>query len=386
MKKFLSLLLVTLFILLTACGGEKAGVVKKTEDIKEEVKEEVKEDKKVDEKKKETGKLEGIDLAGRTISLEKAPEKVVCIGPGVLRLYTYINGSDKVSGVEEIEKEEVSLKPYMMAYPEIKELETIGPGGPKNAPDAEVLSFHGPDIIYSTYGMNPEELDAFEKKVGAPVAVLSYGQNSIFEEDMYKSLELIGKLSGREERAKEIIDYMEGIKADLAKRSSGESETEVYIGGIGFRGRQGILSTRAKFNLLDFVNVKNIMDKETEERNVMLDKEKLLELNPEIIILDLDGGKLVREDYGKDKAFYDKLSAFANGKVYAILPYNNYTTNIETAMVDMYYIGKLIHETGFEDLNIEEKAGEIYKELLGKDVYPNMKEVYPDGLKDFVLE
>lgn len=325
------------------------------------------------------------DAQDREVSFDKAPTKAVCIGPGALRLYTYIKGSDNLAGVEEIEKSPNPSKPYVIAYPEIMDMDIIGPGGPKNTPDAELLSFAQPDVIFTMYGGSKEELDAFQEKTSARVVALSMGANPVFEEDIYKSLKNIGTIMGNQERADEVVEYMKNIQKDLNERSKDAQSPPVYVGGIGYRGAQGMLSSRAHFSLLQNINANNILDNLTQERNIMLDKEKLLELNPEIIFVDLGGDALIEEDMKIDRGFYEKLQAFQNGTAYAIIPYNSYTTNLDTAMIDMYYMGKIINPEGFEDVNIEQVAEEIYTTLLGTNCYEQMMTIYPKSFKVYEI-
>lgn len=49
-------------------------------------------------------KLKVTDLAGREVEIAAPVKKVVAIGPGALRLVCYVQGPDKVVGVEEVEK------------------------------------------------------------------------------------------------------------------------------------------------------------------------------------------------------------------------------------------------------------------------------------------
>lgn len=393
------LLLVTILGLLTACGNnadktaeepknvateqketeEKKESEEKSQDKKEEEKQEEEKDDKDASEDKKTGTM--TDYLGREIVLEKTPEKVICIGPGTLRVYSYVMGSDKVIGVEEMEKNATN-RPYALAYPEFKELPKIGPGGPKNQPDVENLSFAQPDVVFSTYGKSAEELDELQKNINAPVVGISMGKEATFDPDMYHSVELIGKVMGKKDRANEVIDYMKGLEKDLKDRSGSiEDSPKVYAGCLSYQGNHDILWTRSNFNLFNAVNAKNIIDDISKERNVTLDKEKLLELNPEVIVIDLAGEELLKEDHAGDPEFYSKLDAFKNNKVFTIMPYNSYNTNIDTSMINMYYIGSVVHPDGFKDINISEKAAEIYTKLLGKDVYDQMLEKYPGGHK-----
>ncbi|MHA1871773.1 MAG: iron ABC transporter substrate-binding protein, partial [Promethearchaeota archaeon] len=70
------------------------------------------------------------------------------------------------------------------------------------------------------------------------------------------------------------------------------------------------------------------------------------------------------------------LNAIKNNKTYVVLPYNYYTTNIETELLNAYYIGTIIYPSEFANISIENKAAEIYTEFLGTNVYPKMQELY----------
>lgn len=371
MKKFkFILLLVVLTLIITSCGSPKKSNVSES-NTKD----------KVDAESNQ--RITVNDNYDREITFEKSPEKAICIGPGALRLYTYVMKGEKLIAVEDTEKGE-SLNPYIIANPEIKELQTAGPGGPKNEPDAENLSYLKPEVIFSTYGASKEDLDQLQEKVGVPVVGIGFGRETIFEPETNKSIENIGKIMGKSDRANDVISYMDGVKKDLEKRAGSiDDSPKTYIGCIGFRGAQGILSSRSKFNLFQAVNVKNIVDEITEERNIMLDKEKLLELNPEIIFLDLDGESILQDDYKNNPNFYSTLNAFKENKVYALMPYNKYHTNIDTSLINMYYIGSIIHSENFKDIDIAKKASEVYTSLLGKDVYEEMLSKYPKSFKEY---
>ena len=62
---------------------------------------------------------------------------------------------------------------------------------------------------------------------------------------MYNSLEIIGKVMRKEERSKEVIDYMRGLKKDLEERAGKVKEVKTaYAGGLVWNGPHGIEATR----------------------------------------------------------------------------------------------------------------------------------------------
>jgi iron complex transport system substrate-binding protein len=104
----------------------------------------------------------------------------------------------------------------------------------------------------------------------------------------------------------------------------------------------------------------------------MIDKEQLLEWDPDIIFIDESGYGMVVEDYRSNPGFYDSLQALKEGKFYGYLPFNYYTTNIDTAIADSYFMGKTVFPEAFEDIDPVEKADEIYEFLLGTPMYEQM--------------
>lgn len=336
------------------------------------------------EKAKESGKkdITVTDMAGRKVTIPKDASKFVAIGPGALRLYCYVGNADKIVGVEEMEKKNPNGRPYMVVNKSLLNLPVVGAGGPGNAPDSEKLLTVKPDVIFSMYNTEKASIDQLQAKTGIPVVALSYGKTEVFDPDVDKSLELIGKVTGREKRAKEVVGFFKKLKTDLTDRSKKTSEAKkpsVYMGGMGNRGAHGIESTSGSFSLFDAIKAKNVVREAGIKEYVMLDKEKLLEMNPDIIFIDGGGMGLVREDYAKNPQYYNGLKAFKNDKVYMHLPYNFYYTNIDVAIADAYYMGSIIYPETFKDIKAEKKLDEITKFLLGKEVYKDMAKAYFGG-------
>jgi iron complex transport system substrate-binding protein len=320
------------------------------------------------------------DLLGREVSLPVAVDGVVAIGPGALRLYVYAGDLDYVVGVEEIEANNPTGRPYLLANPSLAELPVIGQGGPNNAPDPEKILTVAPDVIFSTYATEASAADELQAKTGIPVVVISYGTigfgtTAIFGESVQDSLSLIGEITGQGEKAQAAIDFIQQARQDLETRTQDIPEADkptVYVGGLGARGTHGIESTQGQYALLEVIHARNVVDETGEGGSIMIDKEKLLDWDPDFIFIDQGGFAAVVEDYQKNPTFYEALSAVQNGQVYAQLPYNYYNTNIGTAIADAYYLGKILYPEVFADVDPAQKADEIYTALLGQPVYDQM--------------
>ncbi len=324
------------------------------------------------------------DSVGRTVTIKEPVKRVVCLGPGALRLISYLESIDKVVGVEALEKRYPMGRPYRIAYPELESLPTVGPGGPESInkkPDMEAILRVSPDVIFVTY-MEAKLADEVQDALGIPVVILHYGgQLGTVSEAVYLSLKIAGKILNKESRAENLISYIEGIKEDLQNRTKDiplNKRPRVYVGGIGYRGSYGIESTEQHYIPLEWTNSINLAKQITATvgSHVFTDKEIIMRLDPDVIFLDGGGLELIREDFSKKPDYYKSLRAFQKGDVYLLLPFNYYATNIETVLIDAYVLGKVLYPDKFSDIAIEDKANEIYKFFLGKSVYEEMKKTY----------
>lgn len=333
--------------------------------------------------KKGTRKI--VDAVGRTVEIPEKVSKVIVDSPTVFRLYSYINKSNNIVGVSDRDKNGAKDVPYGFAFPEKKDIKAFGSGYAIN--DFEGVVLENPDVIFSVSKKEIAEYDKIQAQTKVPVIALDQGKDFIFDEKMYNSLEIIGKVMGKEERSKEVIDYMRGLKKDLEERAGKVKEVKTaYAGGLVWNGPHGIEGTRENYALFNINKVKNVVTGLNKNGHVDIDKEKILEWNPEYIILDVESMPLIQDDYNKNKDFYKSIRAFKEGKVFGQLPFAKYNVNIDTAMLDAYFIGKTIYPENFKDIDLEKKGDEIYEKLLGKKLYSRVVGRFPKGLQPITLE
>jgi iron complex transport system substrate-binding protein len=329
------------------------------------------------------------DMAGRHVVTPLNPDRILCLGPGTLRLIIYLQAESRVVGVEDMEKMNPGGRPYWIAHPELHKLPSCGPGGPAGIgkkPDLETVLSLMPDLIFTTY-MEDTMADEIQKTIGIPVIVLSYGEYATFDEAVYKSLLVAGRILGKENRAQSVVAYIESLRKDMHDRTLSipdQAMPTVYVGGIGYRGTYGIESTEQNYIPFKWLNVDNAAErvKATSGSHVFMNKEMLLKWNPEVIFIDGGGMDLVKDDYRKKPEFYHALRAFSQQRIYTLFPFNWYATNIGTALADAYAIGKILYPDQFKGIDTENKTDEIYRFLIGAPVYGNMKKEYgPIGQK-----
>ena len=339
------------------------------------------------------GKVTVTDLLGREVAIPANVTRVIAIGPGALRLYVYAGDPDYVVGVEQMEANSPTGRPYMLANPDLAELPIIGQGGPNNAPDPERILTVAPDVIFSTYATEASVADELQAKTGIPVVVISYGDSGFGVTDLFAasvpdSLELIGQVIGYDAKAQTAVDYLHQALEDLGARTRDIQDAHkptVYVGGLGARGTHGIESTQGDYSLLSAIHAKNVVDETGQTGSMMIDKEKLLAWDPDYLFVDLGGLAAVLEDYQKNPAIYESLSAVQNGLVYTQLPFNYYNSNIDTAIADAYYLGTVLYPEAFADIDPVAKADEVYQALVGTPVYAQMAEDFGGGFRQLNL-
>jgi iron complex transport system substrate-binding protein len=311
------------------------------------------------------------DLIGRDITVPSDVNRLIALGPGALRLVAYLQAVDQVVGIEDMETRmdrSVWFRPYASALPEEFFMRpVVGPGGSGKLPDFERLMLSRPDVIVAV-SIDAADIRNIENKTGIPTVCLSYGELGAWGKEVHESLLILGKLLGKEDRAKQLNAFIRGLEEDLQRRTRAgpaQARPSAYFGGISFKGAQGITSTQAGYEPACMVKARNVADGIEKRGHMLIDKEQIMAWNPDVIFIDIGSRDILDRDFAQDRPFYRLLKAAGAGQVYSLLPYNNYNTNIGIALLNAYFIGKCLYPAPFGDVEIRSKADKIFGELLG---------------------
>jgi iron complex transport system substrate-binding protein len=330
------------------------------------------------------------DSNGRTSDIPDTVEHAICSGSGCLRLLTYLGAQDRIVAVDDIEvrRRKFDARPYAIANPQFKKMPIFGEFRGHDNPELILTLEPQPQVIFKTYtssmGYDPQEL---QDKTGIPVVVLDYGDLGDKRPALYKSLRIMARVMGRERRAEEVIEYIDGLIADLSRRTGdvpGQERSSVYLGGVAFRGPHGFQSTEPAYPPFQFVNAINLAYEAGKAGKSLtqsdIAKEKIVEWNPDVLFLDLATLQMGDEAGGlfelRTDPAYRMLSAVKDGRVYGVLPYNWYTQNFGSILADAYFIGKVLYPDRFADVDPAAKADEIYTFLVGKPVFKDMDALF----------
>lgn len=312
-----------------------------------------------------------IDFNGREVTIPETVESIVCVGVGSLRYTCYMSTQDLVIGVEDYEKVIDLTRPYnYVNYELFMDLPIIGTNG---EPHTESIIDVNPQVIVMS-ALAKVDADDLQIKTGIPVVVIPTSDDAL-DEGAYETIRIMGELYGKEDRAVELTNYLHMISNDLKNRTESVSEKpSVYVGGVAFQGWHGMNGTEAGYSPFLLIDANNLADTAGQDGAFEIDPEQILAWDPDVIFLDYTGMDLVKEDYSKNPDFYNSLTAFRLGKVYAQIPFRAYAANLDTALADAYWAASILYPEQFADIDIEEKVAEIFTMLLGGNPYDDMKE------------
>lgn len=314
------------------------------------------------------------DMADRDVEIPTSINTVATLG-ATARMLVYAGCADKIVGLTDLEKKGDAGMPYCYVNADKFAKQTsIASGGASSETYEESLATLKPDVIFTSFS-DIEQVKTLQDKLGIPVISLTY--TGIFSDSVYAALTLVGDVMGTQDRCAELIVAMKGWQQDLNDRTKNVADADkpsVYAGAVSFAGGHGIEGTYANYPPFVAINAKNVVDETGEKSSVIIDKEKIVAWNPDIIFLTPSNMNLVNEDYKTNPNFYNNLKAIKNGQVYSQINYNYYGCNIELAIADAYYAGMVIYPEKFSDLDFESKANEIFTEMLGQPYMQLLKD------------
>ena len=380
MKKIITLLLALAMVFsLAACGNQAAQPTEITAAATEAATTEA-----ATEAATESAEITVTDMIGREVTvIPGSYKRVVCVGAGALRMYSYVGDVNLLAGVEDIDNTTASerpmmfdsvARPYVLAYGDVfNTLPSCGVGGPMaQTAEAEKILSCNPDIIISEYE-DVDKATALEEQLGVPVITLKAGSKGVFDDAFYGSMELLGKVFGQEEKAAALVKYVQdeaaaisAIVADIPE----EGKPSVYVCGLGNWGTTDHLMTAENYVSFQIAGVKNVLNGLGIQGVGPIEEEKFVELGEEmdIIIMDAAAVKNIKPLYAEDPTMFDTCAAWQNGDVYLEMAYNAYYTNFEIALINTWFIAKTVYPEQFADVDLTAKTNEVTKMFLGQEL------------------
>lgn len=365
--RFLALMLATCMTVgMTACGSGNGKEENKDEDVKKEA-------QNTENTEQEDEKRTIVDGMNREVEIPGEVDSIVCLNVTSLRYTCYMQAQDLVVGVEDYEQKQSISRPYnYVNFDKFKDLPVVGNNGEHYI--EEIITVD-PDVIMMS-AIGNCDADDVQKKTGIPVVVVP-GSDQMMDENVYKTFEIMGEVYHKEDRAKELISYLEDVKKDLDSRTKDipdEEKQTVYVGGVSFKGHHGFEGTEVNYAPFSAIYAKNLANETDQTGAFNVDLEQILAWNPDVIFVDFNGMDLIKQHYAENPDYYKQLKAVQEGKVYSQISFRSSASNLDTALTDTYYAGSVLYPEKFADVNPEEKANEIFEKLLGEKFYDVLKE------------
>lgn len=329
------------------------------------------------------------DLAGRTVSFEKRPQRFVVAN--YIANFLFVGGSQAVASIVGLTGDGWQSTRYAEyvrlteAFPKLKSIPSVG-GYHDDILNTEKILALRPDVVLvglTQYAQNASRLDLLSR-AGIRVVVLDYHAMTV--ENHARSTEILGQLLGREDiaarqikRYRDVVDLLSDRIGKLPKESFNQ---KIYVEC----GNQGVAAYGNSYNstvlwggILERLRANNIAG-QMQTPYASLSREFVLSQNPDIIFIagsiwqnsaendQMRMGLMVsreealqRLDGFMKRSLWDRLKAVQNQRVYGV-DHGSLRSMMDYAF--SIFMAQMIYPDVFNDLNAEAEIQAFYKEYL----------------------
>ncbi|MHC1635157.1 MAG: ABC transporter substrate-binding protein [Candidatus Methanospirareceae archaeon] len=241
------------------------------------------------------------DDFGRNVTIKGEPERIVSLSPAETEILFALGLGDKVVGVTE----------FCNYPPEALKKEKIG--GMTNVNIEKVVNL-SPDLILAVNLNGEEVVDRLDDYF--PVFVIDHRKIRKVE-DIFSRIEIIGNITGAEEKAKELVEEMRRKVEEIENKTRGVQRARtalvtwhepIWVTGSG----------NFQADLLDKAGGENVFADIEDWGTVSL--EEFIERDPDVIIVSVGHGAAERKPYEffMNDERLKGLKARKEGRIYTI--------------------------------------------------------------------
>ncbi|NJE01059.1 ABC transporter substrate-binding protein [Thermococcus sp. JdF3] len=234
------------------------------------------------------------DFAGRTVTIDDEPERIVTLAPSITESLFYIGAGDKVIGVTD----------YDDFPPAVKNITRIGGYG-KYA-NLEAIAALEPDLILVD-GFSMDIMESLERI--APVVVVDPRNITA----IYNALELLGKITNREEGARAAVADMQATVGYVTSTVAGQSKPRTFFLLSYYNGYWTAGAGTFVNDLITLAGGENIFNDVNGWGAAS--EEQIIARNPEVIIISPNAG-IKPDDLCSGPLA--EVDAVKNGRVYVL--------------------------------------------------------------------
>lgn len=235
------------------------------------------------------------DNFGNKVLIEEEPMKIISLAPNNTEVLFALGLGDRIVGVTSY-----------CDYPE--EAKTKEIVGDFNGNNLEKIVELNPDLVL-VYGAGSEEDNKVLKDAG--IKVLGFMPETI--DAVMKDIETVGKATGKDKEAADLIEAMNTKKNEILEKVKGQDEVrvfyEIWHDPLMAAGKGSFMD-----ELITLVGGKNIAE-DAEGAYPQYDLEQLIERDPEVYLTAQDMPDKTIESI-KTRPGYENISAVKNDRIY----------------------------------------------------------------------
>jgi len=301
------------------------------------------------------------DSLGRTTLLPPKVERVLSLQPEITRLVVALGAADRLVGIDYFLRAHDDL--FKLVFPAQARLPLVSMAN-YNV-NLEVLARLAPDVIFGP----PEDgnvVEAIETKTRIPVVALS--SMGRFDR-LLEELRLVGRLLGREERARELEASFESRLASIRKKLEGlppSAKPKVFLSFWNV-----LTNTPVSYEPVNVAGGLNVAEGSLPAYagtlNAVVAVERILAWAPDIILLQ-GNYPPSRREWTVGRVLSDRrlasLEAVRRKRVTYTFGFWNWW-DFAQVQVETAYLARIFHPGRFADFDLVAYGNEVFREVYG---------------------
>lgn len=294
------------------------------------------------------------DHAGRTVTIESQPEKIVSGYYITTSLLIALGLKDKTVGIEAKAK---SRPIYALSAPEFLDLPDVGSAKEFNLEACAALE---PDLVIVPMKLK-DSAQAMEE-LGLKVLLVNPEDEALLEE----TIDMVGQATGTREAAKKLIDYTQDTLKKLQDTLKDAGQPKVYLGG-----NSSFLSTAGASMYQNTLIVNgggaNAAAELEDTYWAEVSYEQILAWNPEVIVV-VPGAQYTVEDVLKDPQLAE-VTAVKEKAVYQMpASFEAWDSPVPSAVLGSLWMAAILHGDVYSFDTFKTDAADFYKTFYGIDI------------------
>ena len=303
------------------------------------------------------------DSLRRSIAVPVPARRILSLQPEITRIVVALGAGESLVGVDYFIRESDHL--FGLVFPAGRDLPAVSK--PDESVNRELVVRLDPDVIFAS-PTEQQVPDSIQRSLGVPVVALaSMGRL----ESLLEEIELVGRITGRSERAARLIGYFRSKVEDVAARvraSAAAGRPRVYLAFWS-----SLIRTPVSYEPVDMAGGLNVADGLLPSYlgtiGAVISLERLIRWDPDIILVQgnyLPKDRLVTVPGLLRDRRLGSVKAVRAGRVHYTFGFW-YWWDPAGVLAETIYLAWLFHPGTFADVDIEGEGNAVFREFYGRD-------------------